>query len=195
VTPDQKEALGVLSSSTEHLQSLIDELLRFAYIAGGEMELDLKPHKLEDVLERSYDRCLEKAKERNIDLQLDLPEELPVIRVDGEKLHLALMQLLTNAIKFTPKESSVRIGGRYDGGSVIVFVKDNGIGIAGDKQDEIFEPFYQLDGTLARQYGGMGLGLAMVKRIVEAHNSEIFVISSLGRGSCFEFSLPVEIRR
>lgn len=100
------------------------------------------------------------------------------------------MQLLDNAIKFTPAGKSVELRLSAEEEYVQVSVTDEGIGIPEDRREEIFEPFHQLDGSSTRRYGGTGLGLALVRQIIEAHGSSIQVISGVEIGSTFEFSLP-----
>jgi len=99
-------------------------------------------------------------------------------------------ELLTNALKFTPSNGVVQIQAEDNQGLVHVSVKDTGIGIANKRLEEIFMPFHQLDSSTTRHYGGTGLGLALLQRIVEAHGSQVKVTSEVGNGSCFEFSLP-----
>ena len=101
-----------------------------------------------------------------------------------------LYQLLDNGIKFTPSGGGVLLRASKDGDLITVTVMDSGIGIEAGRIEEIFEPFHQLDGSAARKYGGTGLGLALVKIILEAHQTEIRVRSKIGEGSAFSFSLP-----
>lgn len=120
-----------------------------------------------------------------------MPNKLPLVRVDAEKIAWVLFQLQDNAIKFTPQGGHVVVAVDAEAGLVTFRVTDTGIGIAPNRINEIFEPFHQLDGSDNRPAGGTGLGLALVKRIIEGHNSKIIVRSEIGKGSQFEFSLPV----
>jgi signal transduction histidine kinase len=101
-----------------------------------------------------------------------------------------LNQLVDNAIKFTPAPGEVTLGARQDGSFVTIFVQDTGIGIHEERQEEILIPFHQLDGSPTRSYGGTGLGLALVKLILDAHGSPLEIESQEGVGSTFRFSLP-----
>jgi signal transduction histidine kinase len=106
-------------------------------------------------------------------------------------MRYVLTELLDNAVKFTPEGGVVRLVILADEGLVGISIQDTGIGIAKERLAELFEPFHQLDGSVTRRYGGVGLGLALVRRIVEAHGSTIQVSSVEGKGSRFDFQLPL----
>jgi len=125
-----------------------------------------------------------------VNLKVNLSNNLPLVRADGEKISWVLLQLQDNAIKFTPQGGHVSVDAYFDGGLITIGVTDSGIGIAPDRLDEIFAPFHQLDGSDTRSYGGTGLGLALVKKIIDAHGAIIKVQSKIGKGSRFEFTLP-----
>jgi signal transduction histidine kinase len=134
----------------------------------------------------------QKARTAQVSLELSLPAQLPKVRADEEKIGWVLMQLLDNAIKFNATGGRVITDARLDNDIVTIAVTDTGIGIPEDRVQDIFEPFHQLDGSATRRYGGTGLGLTMVRRILDAHGADIRVRSVVGRGSRFEFSLPVD---
>jgi signal transduction histidine kinase len=115
--------------------------------------------------------------------------DLPEIEVDKEKMSWVLYQLVDNGIKFTPNGGQVTVSGHREDGSLLVAVEDTGIGIPPGRLDEIFEPFHQLDGSPTRRYGGTGLGLSLVKLILQAHGSTMHVRSEEGKGSTFSFTL------
>jgi signal transduction histidine kinase len=119
------------------------------------------------------------------------PSNLPLILGDNELLHQAISNLLSNAIKYSPVGSEVILDARLEGNSVTLWVKDEGIGIPFESLDRIFDMFYRVDGTSKHQITGTGLGLALVKEIVFAHNGQVWVESTLGQGSTFYISLPV----
>ena len=121
-----------------------------------------------------------------------IDENLPLVQADMQKIAWVLNQLVDNAVKFTPSNGRVVIGVKREGENlVIVSVTDTGIGIPSSHLDEIFEPFHQLDGSTTRRYGGTGLGLSLVRQIVEAHGSMLEVQSIEGRGSTFKIPLLV----
>jgi signal transduction histidine kinase len=132
-----------------------------------------------------------KAAEDNIALNAEIPARLPPTLADWEQIYWVVFQLLDNAIKFTPDNGSVTLAAEVRGPHLRLVVSDTGIGIPTDRIEELFEPFHQLDGSDIRRYGGMGLGLALVRRIVEAHQARIEVQSEVGRGSTFAFELPL----
>jgi signal transduction histidine kinase len=143
------------------------------------------------MIEQVIARLSVKANEKSITLQKACLAELPKARGDEEKLAWALMQLMDNAIKFTPNGGQVTLSLKRDAGFLEVAVSDTGIGIPPERLEEIFEPFHQLDGSATRRYGGTGLGLALVKQILSAHGSAIHVQSEVGKGTCFRFVLAV----
>ncbi len=114
--------------------------------------------------------------------------------MDEEKISWAIGQLLDNAIKFTPANGKVELHCEQEADKVKVIIKDSGIGIPAERFDEIFEPFHQLDGSSTRRYGGTGLGLALVRKIIEAHGSVIRIRSEINQGSEFEFSLTRSLK-
>jgi signal transduction histidine kinase len=124
-----------------------------------------------------------------VSLTHTLTPDLPPVVADEEKLYWILLQLTDNAIKFTPEGGQVVVGAEADAERVRISVRDSGIGIPADRLDDIFEPFRQLDGSSTRRYGGTGLGLALVRRIVEAHGSHVEVETAERQGSTFAFAL------
>jgi two-component system sensor histidine kinase BarA len=191
LTTDQSNALGVMRKSSERLEELIDQLLQFSVASQGEFTLHLTSLDVTSLLENALNRTLPKAKEHDISLRLNIPSGLPMMKADGEKITWVVLQLLDNGIKFTPKNGRVAISAELDGEFVKITITDTGIGIPASRIPELFEPFHQLDGTSTRRFGGAGLGLALVKQIIDAHGSIIRVSSQLNLGTRMEFILPV----
>jgi signal transduction histidine kinase len=189
VTPQQRDALQVLQRSEARLERLIEDLIQFSLATRGELSIKLSTFSLYDLLNSTLAQSDYKAKAKNVSIQMAIPEDLPLIRADEEKIGWVLMQLLDNAIKFTPNHGEVCVETLVEGEMVRISVADTGIGIPQERVEEIFEPFHQLDGSGTRQYPGTGLGLALVRRILDAHGATIKVHSVLGKGSRFEFSL------
>jgi signal transduction histidine kinase len=187
---EQKAALDVLQRSEMRLEQLIEDLIQFSLVSRGELSLNLKPISVKDLVATTTGRAAKLAQARNIALKVNLAKNLPLVRADGEKISWVLLQLQDNAIKFTPQGGRVIVEAFFDGGLVTIGVADTGIGIATDHIEEIFEPFHQLDSSDSRNYGGTGLGLALVKKIIDAHGAIIKVQSKIGEGSRFEFTLP-----
>jgi len=191
LTPLQAHAVEVLKRAENRLETLIEDLIQLSMAAKGELNVQLRPCQLREVIEPALDHARTKAQLKGISLIADFSEDFPDLLMDGQKIEWVLNQLLDNAIKFTPRNGEVCLSAKPGPGIVTIVVEDNGIGIPPDRQAEIFEAFHQLDGSVTRQYPGTGLGLAMVRRILDAHGSEIRVESKVGQGSRFEFSLSV----
>jgi signal transduction histidine kinase len=189
MTASQEEAIGVMKRAEERLERLIEDLIQFSLASRGELSLNLESVDATKLIQNSLDRSYHKAKSMEVALAAFIPEKLPKITADEEKIGWVLVQLLDNALKFTGKGGRVAVQAIAESGLVTIAVIDTGIGIPEDKLKDIFEPFHQLDGSTTRRYAGTGLGLAMVRRIIEAHGSQVRVKSALDKGSRFEFSL------
>ena len=167
-----------------------EDLIMVSLASRGEMSIkldDMDIRRIASLAVRSY---VEKAKDRELNLRAEIGDDVPFAQGDSQKIGWALSQLLDNAIKFTSTGGNVVVGVKREGENlVLVSVTDTGIGIAHNRLDEIFEPFHQLDGTSTRRYGGTGLGLSLVRQIIEAHGSMIDVQSVEGRGTTFKFPL------
>jgi signal transduction histidine kinase len=186
---EQLRAVHVLLRSADRLERLIEDLILFSMTEREEITLHLTPTRLTDILTSVIEKSHEIAISRKVRLKIICPSELPVVESDSEKLSWVILQLLDNAIKFTASDGTVLLKVQSRKQDIHVSVEDTGIGIPKERINEIFEPFNQLDGSSTRKYGGTGLGLALVKKIIEAHGSRIQVTSEVGKGSKFEFVL------
>ncbi len=190
LTAEQKNALQVSQRATGQLESLIDNLILFSQAERGEMTLHLLPVDIAKVAGEIINYSLTKASNRNVTLEHEITVDLPFVQADEEKISWAILQLLDNAIKFTPAGGKVLLSIQPEADNLImVSVIDTGIGIPVNRLEEIFEPFHQLDSSSTRRYGGTGLGLALVRDILNAHGSIIEVESEEGKGSTFRFPL------
>ncbi len=191
LSAEQSAALSTIKRATERLERLIEDLILYATSERTHMPLDLAPLELcalcRDVVAQSGRR----AADQQLDLVFSSPESPLRVRADREKLSWVLFQLVDNAIKFTPSGGKIRLELLAEAGCVAVEVIDSGIGIAPNRIAEVFEPFHQLDGSSTRKYSGTGLGLSLVKKILDAHETTIQVESELGKGSRFSFRLPL----
>jgi signal transduction histidine kinase len=132
----------------------------------------------------------ESALGRGINIYTVVDEDVPHVQADSQKIAWVLSQLVDNAIKFTPLGGSVVVSIKCEGENLVILsVTDTGIGIPSSHMEDIFEPFHQLDGSSTRKYSGTGLGLSLVRQIIEAHGSMLEVQSMEGRGSTFKFPL------
>jgi signal transduction histidine kinase len=187
----QMDALSVMQRSTARLEGLIEDLIEFSTASREGLSLNLQPLSLALIAKNAIRRSNEKAETAGIYLELNINGPLPAVRGDPDRLEWVLLQLIDNGIKFSPKGSKVIIGANLDNGLVTIFVKDNGVGIPPERIQEIFIPFHQLDGSPTRRFGGTGLGLTLVKLILDAHGAELQVTSSPNEGSVFSFPIPV----
>jgi signal transduction histidine kinase len=190
LTPDQLKALDVSIRSTGKLQNLIDDLIQFSLASRGELSLQLQAVDLNRVVSAVVSRTLNKAEDKEIQLMVNIDPSLPPVKADEEKISWVFLQLLDNAIKFTPNKGQVTvIITNEDGKMAQVTVSDTGIGIPEERMEEIFEPFHQLDGSPTRKYGGTGLGMALVRQIIEAHGSLVDVKSVVHAGTTISFPM------
>jgi len=185
-----------IADSGKRLLNLIESLLAFIRLDQGAMALKREPTDVSALLLSVADAFRARAAERKLTLQVATPDGLPSVSADPQELTMALNHLLDNAIKFTPAGGAITAGARQGTGEdgqpgVEIMVQDTGIGIPAEQQEKIFERFYQADSSLTRQYGGVGIGLAVVKQTIEAHGSHVTVESEPGKGSTFRFTLPL----
>mgnify|MGYP000167905047 FL=1 len=186
----KREMLDIILRNIDRQTNLVNDLLDLSRIESGRMELKIGSVPLDSVIADSIESVKQAAMEKGIKLDVDLPEGISPVKGDREKLTQVITNLLTNAIKFTPRSGEISIKAHDLDGQVEVKVRDTGIGIAPEDLDMVFEKFYQVDSTSTREAGGTGLGLAICKGIIEAHNGRIWAESELGKGSTFIFWLP-----
>jgi len=187
----QIESIAAITKAEERLEALIENLIQFSLAARGELTLHWDTVDLAKIATDAVQQSLHKARNKDIDLTTNITPGLPAVNGDRDKLLWVVYQLIDNGIKFTPEEGCVKVDVANTNNTITVSVRDTGIGIPADRLDEIFEPFHQLDGSSTRRYGGTGIGLALMNRIIDAHMSKIVVSSQDGQGSKFSFSLPV----
>jgi len=187
----QDEYLRDIRDSGRHLLELINEILDLSKVEAGRMELELAPVSFPHVLEHGLAMVRERAGRHHISLALEADPDLGIVFADELKLKQVVLNLLTNAVKFTEDHGSIHVSARLVGEEVHVEVRDSGIGIAESEQARIFEAF-QRGGRGARtSTEGTGLGLTLSKRIVELHGGRLWMDSRLGIGSTFGFAIPV----
>ena len=191
LTTEQTKAVEVMLRAENRLEILIEELIQFSIASSGTFDLKLELVNLFEVTQSALIKIRESATQRSITIREIIPSTTLMVKADRSKLWYVLTELLDNAIKFTPSGGVVQISLVSDDTLVNVAIQDTGIGIAKERLHELYEPFHQLDGSISRRYGGVGLGLAMVRKIVEAHGSSIEVTSIEGKGSRFSFRLPL----
>lgn len=191
LTDDQAQAVQVMGRGVSELERLVADLIQFATGARGEMNLQLAPVAIDAVVASVVAATRERAARRGVHVAVTVAERLPPAVADGERVRWVLNQLVDNAIKFTPPGGHVTMSAGVVPGGVRCSVADTGPGIATERLSELFEAFHQLDGSATRRQGGTGIGLALVKMIVEAHHSSVQVETAPGEGSRFSFDLPL----
>jgi signal transduction histidine kinase/CheY-like chemotaxis protein len=194
LTPEQKKALKSVSESGEHLLSLINDILDLSKIEAGKITLDMHPVVVEDICQASMRLSKSQAHKKRLSVTFAADSQASVIMADERHLKQMIVNLLSNAVKFTPDGGRIGLEVTVEPGeeSIRFIVWDSGIGIAPEKLPLLFKPFSQLDSSLSRQYGGTGLGLALVARLAELHGGSISVESTPGEGSRFTITLPWE---
>ncbi|KAA0230069.1 response regulator [candidate division KSB1 bacterium] len=186
--------LSLVIASGKRLASLVDDLLDFSRLKRQDLQLQRQPIDLRVLAEVVLKFSEPLLAGKKLALQNDIPADLPPIEGDENRLQQILHNLIGNAIKFT-ESGSVRVFAEQQNGMVAVSIRDTGIGIPADKFESIFESFEQVDASIAREYGGTGLGLTITKQLVELHGGKIWVESEIGKGSIFTFTLPVSEER
>lgn len=194
---EQRDCVNTIRSSGEVMLEIINDLLDLSKIDGGMMELERQPFTLQDCIDEAIDLVAVNATVKDLKLGYSVEDGTPLMIIgDPARLRQILVNLLSNAVKFTEKgEVSVSLsstelkGNSYD---IHFAIKDTGIGIPQDKADRLFQPFSQVDASMARKYGGTGLGLAISKKLVEMMDGRIWAESEAGKGSTFHFIIQAE---
>jgi signal transduction histidine kinase/CheY-like chemotaxis protein len=186
----QARYVGNILTSGKHLLGLINDILDLSKVEAGKIELRHEEFSLPDLLNESQTLVNTIATKKNISLESKVEEGISRITADLTRLKQVMYNLLSNAIKFTPDGGKISVYAKPSDSMVLISVTDTGIGIKPDDQETIFEEFYQVDSSYARQYQGTGLGLALTRKLVELHGGKIWVESEVGKGSKFTFTIP-----
>jgi PAS domain S-box-containing protein len=187
----QREWLGIIAGNLDRLGKLIDDLLDIPRIEAGKIELQRTPLDLISLI-REVARALRPLIEaKGQQLRLELAEALPAIMGDADRVVQVLTNLLSNAQKYTPSGGHITITAHGEPGRVRISVADTGIGLAPEDQVQVFTPFFRAQHRATQDVGGMGLGLAITRALVELHGGEITVTSTRGQGTIFSFTLPI----
>jgi PAS domain S-box-containing protein len=195
----QKEFLTIINQESDRLTKLINDFLDLSKIEAGRMQWEDKEQSMVPIVQNAINITQALAKDKSLTVEFNAPENLPVVSCDRDRLVQVVTNLLSNSIKFTPKGGKLIVGVKSvasnmsngDSGTVVVSVADNGIGIAPENHEVVFEKFKQVGDTLTDKPKGTGLGLPICKEIIEHYGGKIWVQSELGKGSIFSFSLPI----
>jgi signal transduction histidine kinase len=190
LTEEQRHALQVSQQSAGKLESLIEDLIMVSLASRGELSIKQEAVDICRLVNLVIKSHTPHAQERGVNLGTIMDENVPLVQADSQKISWVLHQLIDNGVKFTPSEGRVVVNVKREGENlVIISIADTGIGIPANRLEDIFESFHQLDGSATRRYGGTGLGLSLVRQIIEAHGSMLEVQSVEGHGSMFKFPL------
>lgn len=183
-----------MSVSMTELEALLKQLLDLSQLRSGLAEMNKTEVSMPGLLEQVVSRLRPQAEQKGLQLHLGVDESMRPIRVDAGKLEQAFDQLVANAVNFTPMGGRIDVTAQDEGDSVQVIVADTGIGIAAEHLASIFDPFFQVADYLTRKVEGMGVGLAIVKHIVEDHGGSIIARSEVNRGTSFHVHLPRSVQ-
>ncbi|MBM3270751.1 MAG: PAS domain-containing protein [Candidatus Sericytochromatia bacterium] len=191
--PEQVPYLERVLQGADHLVSLIDQLLDASRIQAGQLRVHLREFDVATVIRTTCSQAASRFADAQVTLIVDVPDDLPPLLADDHRIAQVVDNLLSNAAKFTPPGGTVTVLARADGGHFLCEVADTGSGIPEERLETVFDLFVQLDMSSTRVHGGLGLGLAIMRALVEAHGGEVGVRSHLGSGSAFWFTLPVGV--
>jgi len=197
---EQKEYVSTILEKGDSLLGLISSILDASKSEARGVQLSLKPANVAKVVHTGITTVKPLAKRKQLDISEEVEGSIPTAVFDEEKIRQCVVNLLMNAVKFTPMGGHIHVRaaliaadeiGSSDGDRIEISVQDDGIGIAPDQHERIFDTFYQVDGSSTREYGGAGLGLAIVRSYIDAHGGSISIDSDLGQGATFTLTLPL----
>ena len=190
LAPEQQEYLQIVSDKTDEITRIIEDIITLQRIDSGNLQLELLP--MADLLQTAVTSHGLVADKKGLSIVCNIPKgQKGVVRIDKGRINQVLDNLIGNAFKFSPDGGKIHLSMMEQEKEVLVSVIDEGIGMPVEKHQRIFERFYQIDGSSRRRFGGTGIGLAIVKRIIDAHEGKIWVESEINKGSAFFFTLPI----
>ncbi|MCK4994811.1 MAG: GHKL domain-containing protein [Candidatus Omnitrophica bacterium] len=192
VTEIQAEKLNKINSHSDELIQLVNDLLDIARIESGKIGMSIKHASINEIIKSIADLFFPQADEKNIHLQLEIPEQEVVVWMDPSQIARVFINLIGNAMKFTPEHGTISIRVTQAEKFINIEITDSGIGISEADIPRLFDEFYRVDNAINAEKKGTGLGLPLVKKIVEAHKGQIWVTSEVGRGTTFHFTLSIE---
>lgn len=184
-----RKLIQTIIRNANSLESRLAELLDIVKTGSGKLQLQFEPVDIKSLILGTCMQISPLLHNKGQKLTTDLPESLPIIQGDGQRLEQVLLNLMNNATKFTPEGGNVSVKVRKQDNGLVVEVRDTGIGIAQDQYDRLFKPYSRVQSD-RQQHPGLGLGLALSKQVIELHGGRIWVESEPGKGSSFSFFLP-----
>jgi signal transduction histidine kinase len=191
LSDQQKQFLEVIRRNLTRMTSLISDLSDINHIESGRMKFDLKPFDLREVVADVADSLREHIGKRQQTLHLEIEDELPLVYADATRMAQVISNLMSNANKYTPEGGEIVVRAWPNGRYAFVSVQDNGLGISEENQEKLFTQFFRAEDKAVREQPGWGLGLSIVRRMVEAQDGEITFETELGAGSTFTFTIPL----
>ncbi|HID89710.1 MAG TPA: response regulator, partial [Anaerolineae bacterium] len=191
LTEQQRHFLTIIRHNADRLTALVNDLLDISRIESGRIELNLKPVSIRDVTDQVVSSLQPRASSQDLVLRVNMDPNLPAVWGDSDRIAQILVNLIGNAIQYTPPGGEITVSAQVRGEMMEVSVSDTGIGISKENQEKIFDRFFRADDPLVQETPGTGLGLAITASLVEMHGGKIWVESELGEGSTFTFTLPL----
>jgi signal transduction histidine kinase len=191
IPPEVHERLSKINKHSDNLVQLINNLLDISRIESGRVAMHFEDTDLKTLIDNVHDLLTPQMREKDIAFIKNLDEDLPVVSCDRRQIERVLINLVGNAVKFTPKEGSITVEVSLEENHILVKVIDTGIGIKEEDQKRLFNEFYRVDNEINLNVKGTGLGLPLAKKIVEAHQGQMGVSSLTGQGSTFYFTVPL----
>jgi two-component system phosphate regulon sensor histidine kinase PhoR len=176
-----------IQTSSRRLLALVGQIVELGRLRAGRLQLDLQPTDIHEAIAQALEEVRPLADRGGLHLDVAVPDRLPLVAADPERVQQIVVNLLANAVRFTPPGGNVQVGVSLEDREVLVRVADTGVGIPADQVPKIFDPYEQAH----QGRGGSGVGLTVVRSLVEAHGGRVWVESDEGRGSRFMFTLPV----
>jgi PAS domain S-box-containing protein len=200
LNPQQIHFLEVVGKNSERMIGLVNNLIAVSEMERGSVRIDLQRVDMKGVIEEAVQAVRSEATDRQLDLIVSVPPGLPPAHGDPDRLRQVLDNLLDNALHYTPEGGRIDVWAteaNLESGEchLVVSVRDTGVGIRPEEQERIFEKFYRAENPLSVEAGGTGMGLAIVKTLVEAHGGRVWVESRLGQGSTFRFAMPALVEK
>jgi signal transduction histidine kinase len=192
VVAPEEETWALLHDEVGRLRRLVQDLQELSRAEARQLPLQLRPCRPAGLLEQAVRRIAPQFSEKGVTLTTDISADVPPVQADADRITQVLINLLGNALRYTPPGGNVRVSAERQDGAVAFHVADSGIGIAPEHLPHLFERFYRVDKARSRALGGSGIGLTIAKALVEAHDGHIWASSpGLDQGATFSFSLPI----
>jgi histidine kinase len=192
VLPSEKDTFHQAYKEADRLQRLVNDLQDLNRVEAGAIQLNLEPIQVNTLIDVTQSRLKRQFEEKDVSLEIKIPDSLPQVMVDEDRFGQVLLNLVGNALQFTPSGGNVKVTAQEKKDEVIISVADTGVGIANEHLPHIFTRFYRVDKSRSRVGGGTGIGLTIAKHLVESHGGNVWAESpGVGKGSTFNISLPI----